>query len=567
MIWFIKKFDVISPSITLHYKEESQHTSVFSGLLSMIVFALVFTAEIYYFLSFVERLHPKAYFFNRYIEDAGIFPVNASSMFHFIQVVNTETNKVKKFEFEKLRVVGFNTVFSDKYMNDPAKARGQNYWTYDVCNNETDTEGIGDLINVEDFDEAICIRYYHDENGFHKTGTDGFKWPVIEKGCSNPERTFYGIIIQRCDNFGESPNLELPDNYHACSGGTQISSYINEISLKYQLITHNADLLNYDKPFTSLFQEVTGGIKDDIYSVHNLNYNPSKMLSYNGYFFENITEENSFTFVQNDIQTINGATSGQNTHGCLIAIYFWMQNMLQQYERNYDRIQDILANIGGVCYVVVSVAQIINILVNKFITLLDTENYIHPDNLNQKEGITIFKKSNEKMFPPKKGSGFQNKQGDVNEDPFPSNDRSSMKDLNSTNKKDLKDEQVLSNALKGTKIINNLNNEGIGTTKKKMMNKNVTNNIIKNRAEANINDISNLNNPPNKLYENDEKPLKETFILFFKYIWYLIKCKKDYPAFSYYEKFRARLISEENLIQSYLNIHRISKTNNVDKPV
>ena len=100
-----------------------------------------------------------------------------------------------------------------------------------------------------------------------------------------------------------------------------------------------------------------------------------------------------------------------------------------------------------------------------------------------------------------------------------------------------------------------------------MMKNNETNNIIKNRAQVNkINNISNLNNAPNKLYENDEKTVKETFILFFKYIWYLIKCKKDYPAFSYYEKFRARLISEETLIQSYLNIQQISNINNVDKP-
>ena len=565
MIWFIKKFDVISPSITLHYKEESQHTSVFSGLLSMIVFALVFTAEIYYFLSFVERLHPKAYFFNRYIEDAGAFPVNASSMFHFIQVVKTETNKVDKFEFDKLRVFGFNTVYSDKYMEDPHIADSENYWIYDVCNNNTDTEGISHLINFEDFDKAICIRYYHDKNGFHETGTDGFKWPVIEKGCSNPDRTFYGIIIQRCDES----HLQTPSNYPECATDpTDITAYIDDKSLKYQLLTHNADLLNYDKPYTSLFQEVTGGIKNGVYSVHNLNYNPSKMLSYNGYFFENITEENSFTYVQNDIQTIDETTLGTPgaTDGCLIAIYFWMQNMLQQYERNYDRIQDILANIGGVCYVVVSVAQIINILVNKFITLIDTENYIHPDNLNQKEGVTIFKKINEIMSPPKKGSGFQNKQDNMDEDPIASNDRSSMRDLNSANQKNPKDEQVLSNALKGGKIINNLNNEGISTIKKKTINKNVTNNIIKNRVEANKNDISNFNNSPNKLYENDEKTVKETFILFFKYIWYLIKCKKDYPAFSYYEKFRARLISEENLIQSYLNIQRISTINNVDKP-
>ncbi len=184
MIWFIKKFDVISPSITLHYKEESQHTSVFSGLLSMIVFALVFTAEIYYFLSFVERLHPKAYFFNRYIEDAGVFPVNASSMFHFIQVVNTISNQVEDFNFKKLRVIGLDDVFSDGYMETPSQAKDKNHWLYDVCNNTTDTEGISHLIDFEDYNKAICIRYYYNNitQRYYETGEEGFRWPTIEKG-------------------------------------------------------------------------------------------------------------------------------------------------------------------------------------------------------------------------------------------------------------------------------------------------------------------------------------------------------------------------------------------------
>ena len=77
--------------------------------------------------------------------------------------------------------------------------------------------------------------------------------------------------------------------------------------------------------------------------------------------------------------------------------------------------------------------------------------------------------------------------------------------------------------------------------------KNVTNNIIKNRVQVNINDKSNLNNNSSspKLYENDEKTVSKTFSLFFSYIWYLIKCKSDYPTFSYYEKFRSKIISEE----------------------
>ena len=34
-----------------------------------------------------------------------------------------------------------------------------------------------------------CIREYYDKdkNKYFKTGEQGFVWPVIEKGCSNPK--------------------------------------------------------------------------------------------------------------------------------------------------------------------------------------------------------------------------------------------------------------------------------------------------------------------------------------------------------------------------------------------
>ena len=551
---FIKKFDVLSPSITLYYKEETQHSSIFSGLLSMIVFALVFTAEIYYFLSFIERLHPKAYFFNRYTEDAGTFPVNASAMFNFIQLVDPFTNEIKPFDFEALSVVGFDRVLSDEYMNDPTTKIKEDHWVYGYCNNDSDTEGISHLINFEHFEKSACIRKYYDKNKgrLFSTGEKGFRWPIIEKGCSNPDRTYYGIIIQRCDKAPEELREAGTETCKNNDGGVYIDGIISKVSLKFQLITHYADMLNYDKPFTKIFQDVTSAITDGTYSINHLNYNPAQLLTYNGYFFENITEDTSFFYVQNDKQTLE-----DDTNGCLIGIYFWMQNMLQHYERNYDRIQDILANIGGVCYVVVSVASIMNILVNKFVTLLDTDNLIsNPENLNQKEGPIIFKRSNDIMYPPKKLSGLQNKLSNIEEGPDLSNVQNSMKDLH-TGK--IKDEQFISNALKVKKKVNNNN----GPIKKKQMTntKNVTNNIIKNRVQVNINDKSNLNNNNScpKLYENDEKTVSKTFSLFFSYIWYLIKCKSDYPTFSYYEKFRSKIISEENIIQSHFDLLNISK--------
>ena len=45
----------------------------------------------------------------------------------------------------------------------------------------------------------------------------------------------------------------------------------------------------------------------------------------------------------------------------------------------------------------------------------------------------------------------------------------------------------------------------------------------------------------------------------------MICCGTNDKKISYYEDFRAKLISEENIIQSYLDVYRLLKTNNLSK--
>ena len=76
---FIKKLDMLSPPITLYYKGENNHSSIFSGILTVISYAIILAAGIYYALEFINKDNPTAYFYNRYMEDVGTFPINASS--------------------------------------------------------------------------------------------------------------------------------------------------------------------------------------------------------------------------------------------------------------------------------------------------------------------------------------------------------------------------------------------------------------------------------------------------------------------------------------------------------
>ena len=74
----------------------------------------------------------------------------------------------------------------------------------------------------------------------------------------------------------------------------------------------------------------------------------------------------------NPILDENGNQVKKET-GIIIAFYFWMQNRLQIYQRNYKKFEDVLGDIGGLSSIVLTLATVINILFTDFITLLDTE--------------------------------------------------------------------------------------------------------------------------------------------------------------------------------------------------
>ena len=290
----IKKFDWISPPITLYFKGEDQHSSIYSGILSIIVNILVIISGFYYALEFINRKSPKAYFYNRYIKDAGIYPVNSSAIFNFIQINDKSINKAIPFDFTIFRAVGLDEVHYDEYMNNPDIILNKNHWVYGYCNNNSDIEGINDLINFDYYEQSACIRKYYDKNKkqYFNTSEEGFRWPVIEKGCSNPNRTYYGIILQRCD---KSPNI-LKSQGPECKNESEVTKDISKVDLKFQIIDHYADVLNYKMPFTKYFYEVTSAITNGLYIINHLNYNPANMITYNGIFFENYIEEWSFFF-------------------------------------------------------------------------------------------------------------------------------------------------------------------------------------------------------------------------------------------------------------------------------
>ena len=145
---FLKQIDILSPEITLFYKGSLSHSSIISGILTIIAFVIIALCSIIYIkdILFRNAEEPKVSTYTRFLEDAGEFPINSSALFHFISIVKDSHNpEDEEFDFTSFNLIGLDTYIQD-YITDNNLTK-YNHWIYGFCNNESDTIGISHLNN------------------------------------------------------------------------------------------------------------------------------------------------------------------------------------------------------------------------------------------------------------------------------------------------------------------------------------------------------------------------------------------------------------------------------------
>ena len=586
MKMIFKKCDFLSPEITLYFKGYQNHSSIFSGILTIIAYSLVFIFAIYNIKGFINKENPTIYYYNRYVQDAGFFPLNSSSIFHYFQLINTNGRPDIRIDYDAIRIVGINRPI-ENYMKNNTDLTRYNHWVYGPCNyNEINDDEIRNIINKRTFPLSACIKEYYDleSKKYSKIGESGFRWPVLDHGASNPNRTLYGIIIEKCHNDSLKND---------CKSDEEINDFFNRFSIMLNVIDEYADVLNYKNPYTKYIYALTSGLyTTGSISLNNLNFNPSITITHKGIFFDEIVDIKSYVYSQNEKMTLDS-----NGTDIVAAFYFWMQNIMIYNERSYKTIEDLLSDIGGFENIVLFIAFIINSFVKKFIILLDTEELVlNIDKINYNNNNsnilnsnilirrpTIYRKAEDILNPPKKKSNknkYNQNQNQNSKLPIFIIER-----CDNNNKGTPKSEPIKNLFLQNTKKDNNYCNRCINIEEEKkdfkflgLYNKNNIETQKENQSQKfescneilmdlqKVNAKMNIFPSKGKINKPSDKSLsslRKNNFTWFNYIYYLITFKRSNPKIKFYEDFRAQIISEENLLQNYSDIYKLLKCHNI----
>ena len=533
---FIKQFDIISPRVTFYHQGFLSHSSIFSGVLSIISIILIFSLGIYYFLEILYKEDPNSFYFHSFIEDAPTYEINSSSLFHFINIAqNSNVTFYEGIDFTTFRIIGFQRHYTNYLRNNNLKK--MSHWLYGYCENETDTEGISNLITYDFFGKTACIKKFYNsiDQRYYDKGDPNFKWPEIAHGTFQENYKIYNIIVERCKE--DTIGYILGEGYH-CRNDTEMIKYFRSATgvrvFHFYFVNNYINVLDYKNPKKNFIYRLESIFSTSQYSINEIGFNPNKIKTHDGLIFNNIKEEISYSFEKNDVYIEDKGETD------LFMVYsFLLKNIMNYYERSYRRIQDIFSSIGGIYNIVIIFATYLNSLYNEFVVLSDTHILLHNSIYNEKNIFEDKNKYNKKF--PKNIKELEKKM-----------EKEKERDKEKKNKdiKNSSERKIFNNSNLKNNRIDKSNNDFENTkSNSKIVN---ASEEIRKKFQLSLNSIKETNN-----LDKESKKIPNEKYSFCNYFLFKITCGKKNNYFNVYKHFRMKIISEEHLIRNHLNIYNL----------
>ena len=459
----IKNFDFISPPITLFYHGMESHSSIYTGIISLIILIICIISAIILSLDIFLKRNPSIFYWKKSIEDVEKIYLNKENFLHFITLLDENLNNI--YDEKAFTIIGINNFSINMIINSTTTKESKknktntlynnfSYYIYDICDEKD--EG-GKIITEKDkknlFLRSLCIKAYYNKtsNETIYKGDNNFEYPFLQHGYSRGNNINYGILIRKCVNGSTLNNV-------TCYDSTILNDLKNE--LYYYSITFIDDSLNpdnYSFPFSNSLNNVTYKYEEEEFTINYLFFHNIELETTTGFLFDFVNNKQTIAYdystyttlsveetenessKNNDNEkeeeeekkedknkneedddddrlrrnlventtTITNTTELTGTFQYINMFALNMRNYNEVYQRQYKKIQDVIGTIDGFLAIFLFICEIVhNFLYHDFLIIHDFNNilYVKVNNNKINQNHIVNSKNNIKNSIIKKNS-------------------------------------------------------------------------------------------------------------------------------------------------------------------
>ncbi|CAK74781.1 unnamed protein product (macronuclear) [Paramecium tetraurelia] len=321
----IKKIDIFASPVELMIQKKRQHQSLFGAMMTVVMFGCIITYIVNKFVQLGRRKEFQTLYSEVYYEEVPIYPLYSDNF--TLQFAFQKENQ-KNYIDESVYQV--NAFMVNKFQSTRVDNKTiQNFTKTEIpltkCAKIGITfEEIEEQLDNIDFSNTYCIDW-NNISELSLTGT--------------PEQqnyTYMYINFQSCVNDTSNSSESV-----ICKSKEEIQEQLRRNYIQFQISSYNIDLRNYQQPNVPKVEEIQTTISSQVLKDITLFMQPITTLTEEGLLDELVRKDSTIRY-QKSQEIIDF-----NSDEALATVYIRLSNTENISYRIYPKLQDILAQAGG----------------------------------------------------------------------------------------------------------------------------------------------------------------------------------------------------------------------------
>ena len=336
----IAKLDIISPKISLYFNKNNSHSSIFGGILTIILFLFSILIIVFYFIQFICHKLQSLLIYEQYLSHKINVTLSNSMIKHYITL-----SKVNQYD-----IIDTKSIIIYGIKNFIENSNNTEYWLYDSCSNE-------DIFN-------LCLKYYYDpyNKQFYEIGDIHYKDPIIRNNDDG-----YKIMFEKCN---DNNTIFTTNKFGYCNKENIINnSNIQNINFTIYFSDNQINPNKFIFPIENYYFPISFNINNKTYYYeNNIVYSILKFYTNTNDIFQKYKEKFYYT-IKNNYQTKNKFTSNKN----VLAIFnIHLNNKITICQLNSLSLLYFFSFSGGIIKFIHFFLNILNYFYQKYQLISDT---------------------------------------------------------------------------------------------------------------------------------------------------------------------------------------------------